>query len=84
MAHPNRNHRSSQVHRIRPLRRGRTTRGLQFPQERHHRDDRTAVAVDQPNRRPRITARLDRADRRHHQHGQITIFTDPVDHGRGT
>ena len=21
---------------------------------------------------------------RHHQHGQITIFTDPVDHGRGT
>jgi hypothetical protein len=72
---------AQQVHRIRPLRRSRTTRGLQLAQERHHRADRLAVAVDQPNRLPQIIARLHRTGRRHHQHGQITIF---VDHGRGT
>jgi hypothetical protein len=82
MAHPEAEP-PQQIHRIRPLRRSRAARGLQLLQKSHHRHDRIAVAVDQPNRCPRIAGRLDRTHPRHDQHGQITICTDPVDHGRG-
>jgi len=68
----------------RPLRRSRTARGLQLPQERHHRDNRPTVAADQPHRLSRIGPHLDRTERRNGQSGQIAVLLSSCSHRRGT